>query len=64
MRIVVNVHKKKGFTKVLARPGLCERSFLFIVCRNILLCKKVKTFVQFFLDLGISKFPCPQNVVY
>jgi len=27
MRIVVNVHKMKGITKVLARPGLRERSF-------------------------------------
>lgn len=28
MRILVNVHKKNGFTKVLARPGLRESSFL------------------------------------
>jgi len=37
MRRVVNVHKKKGFTKVLARRGLRERSFLFIVCWKIFL---------------------------
>jgi hypothetical protein len=39
MKIVVNVHKKKRLTEVLALPGLRESNFLFIVCWKILLCK-------------------------